>query len=517
MKIHTIILLIVSIYFSYIPYNFSQEKETTWEIKNLSINDKGSNLGATFYGNKMIFSSMVGGKYHMYSGILTNGDVKSKTLFLEAKTHENTSTFTNDLQTMYFTRSLYGEENTRKYNKNIASRIAIFKATKLGLTWSNITTLPFNSVNYDVGHPTISANNKKLYFSSNKKGTLGKSDIFVVDILGNNTYSEPKNLGKKINTRGNELYPSITKDNILYFSSNGHKGLGKLDVFSIDLNDPTAKVIHLKAPINSKFDDFAFNYDAINNIGYYTSNRPGGKGSDDIYSFTKKEVEEEEEEPAVSDQDCMQQLKGTVYLNATQKIIPVALISLKNENEEIVQKMTTDESGKFGFSLKCSTSYKVEASKQGYKTSEQIMVTNSKNGILARKNIFLTTKKEVLAQVEKMRVGTVGFDYNEIILQKRYMYQLDKAIIMMKDNPKLLIHFESHTDSRAETDFNMQLSVERIEVLKEYIGFKGIFRKRFSGTAFGETKPINRCTKEVECTEREYLINRRTTFVLTEK
>ncbi len=495
---------------------FSQNKEVQWETVNLSINDGGTNLGPSFFGKNIVFSSASGGRLHLFKGPLVDNNVKSKKSFLKADTNESNAVFTKDLKTMYYTRSLYGEENTTKYSKDKRPVIAIFKATRASDgTWANITPLPFNSEKYDVGHPALSNDGKKLYFSSNMSRSIGKSDIYVVDILGDNKFSEPKNLGKTINTTGNELYPFISKNNVLYFSSNGHKSYGGLDIYSIDLAQPNAEVKHLTKPINSSYDDFSFIYDPTKKIGLFSSNRTKGKGNDDIYLL--KEKEEEEDEKVVKKGECSQKLIGTVYKIATQKRIANALVKLKDDNEKVVKEFSTTENAKFNFQLKCGKKYKIESSKNGYKTSERLIITNAVDKVIIKKNLFLTTKLPKGKKQEFLYVGTVDFDYNEWVLQKRFMYELDKAIRLMKENKNLYIEFESHTDSRAPADFNMELSEKRIEVLNEYIGFQGIFRKRFSGKAYGETKPINRCVKGVECTEEEYLANRRTIFVLKEK
>lgn len=496
---------------------FSQKEEVKWLIKNVSINDSNNNYGTSFYGKNIIFSSASSNMLHLYVGTIKGDDVISKKIFFKTSTHISNVAFTNNLKTMYFTRSLYGEENTTKSHKDKKEVIAIFKATKSSDgSWGQITPLPFNSENYDVGHPALNKDNTKLYFSSNMSGTLGKSDIFVVDILENNKYSKPRNLGSGVNSKGNELHPFISRDNKLFFSSNGMGGFGGLDIYVVDLNDKNSKAKLLPKPINSKSDDFSYIFNQTTKRGYFSSNRPGGKGGDDIYLFFEKE---KKEEVIVKEKkkECSQKIIGTVYINATQKRVENALVKLKDDNEKVIETFQTEENAKFYFRLDCATKYKIEASKEGFKTSERIMLTNKHENLIAKKNLFLTETAKKGEKKEFLYVGSVDFDYNEWKLKERYRYELDKAIRIMKANPKLTIHFESHTDSRAPADFNMELSEKRIDILKEHIGFSGIFRKRFSGEAFGETKPINRCVKGVECKEEEHLANRRTIFVLKEK
>ncbi len=502
-----------------IIFTTAMSQDTEIEIKNLSINNGYNNFGTSYFGKNIVFSSSNGNHLNLYNGAIKADDITTKKMFYKSDTHVTSVTFSKDLKTMYFTRSLFGEDNTIKYDKNKRSVIAIFKAIRASDgSWGNISPLPFNSENYDVGHPALSNDGKKLYFSSNMPGSQG-SDIYVVDILGGDKFSTPQNLGSGVNSKGKELYPFVSSSNQLYYASTGMGGFGGMDIYVVDLNDKNSKAKLLPKPINSKFDDFSYIYNESTKQGFFSSNRPGGKGGDDIYFFKENEVKEEEVvvKKEVKKEECSQKLIGTVFLNATQKRISSVLVKLKNDDNKVVEKFKTDESGKFNFELKCSKKYKLEASRKGYKTSERLMITNSEDKIVFKKNLFVTKALPKGMKESFSYVGTVDFEYNEWDLLPRYTYELDKAVMVMKDNPKLTIYFESHTDSRAPTDFNMELSEKRIEVLKEYVGFKGIFRKRFSGKAFGETKPINKCVKGIICTDEEYLENRRTTFILKEK
>lgn len=231
-----------------------------------------------------------------------------------------------------------------------------------------------------------------------------------------------------------------------------------------------------------------------------------------INMFTLQ-VNSQEKKP----EKCSQKLIGTVYLNASQTRVKNALVRLKDENEKVLKTFQTKENAEYYYKLKCNKKYKIEALSKGYKISERVLKTASNDKEIIKKDLFLTLKLAKGDTKDFLYVGTVDFEYNKWELQKRFTYELDKAVQLMRANKKLVINFESHTDSRAPKDFNMELSEKRIEVLNEYMGFKGIFRKRFSGEAFGETKPINKCVKGVKCSDEEYLINRRTLFTLKEK
>lgn len=505
----------------------AQEMFKNFEIRNLKINNKHDNYGTAFYKNNSIVfaSASSNGKLHLFKGEIINGNVDKYWVFSKGSkndTHESNVAFTNDYKTVYFTRSLYGKEYR---NKTVVKKtIALFKATinSKGV-WTNIIELPFNDKNYDVGHPTLNKENTKLYFSSNMPGGFGKTDIYQVDILPNGNYSEPNNLGPSINSTGNDIHPYISGDNFLYFSSNGHPGnMGGLDIYVSQVNENgVSKPEHVNAPVNSKWDDFSFIIDYTKRIGFFSSNRPGGKGRDDIYYFKETIIKEKEEvveiEPEVIKEECNQIVKGYVYLNATNKKIPNTVVNLVSGLGKKLESFTTLDDAKFQFNIKCNEKYFIEAGKEGYKPFTKSIKTLGLNKKQNKLDLYLLKIKEIVHEKKKLKVGEIGFNFNEAKLLKRFTYQLDKAIILMSEDPNLKIEIESHTDSRAEDEFNMRLTEERIFAIYEYLGQKGITADRIKGKAFGETMPLNKCVNNVECTEDEFLLNRRTMFKLIKK
>ena len=509
-----IILLILSIFL--VLQSSAQQDFKNYEIKNISANTKYADFGVTFYGNnKIVYTSSNGRMLNLHVGNIVDNDVIKARVFAKsasAKTHQTNVAFSNDLKTVYFTRSIYGKERGGKILKK--ETIAIFKANiDSNGNWINVTPMPFNSDDYDVAHPTLNKENTKLYFTSNMPGTLGDNDIFVVDILPDGSYSKPKNLGPNVNSKGKEMFPFISGDDILYFSSTGRDhNLGGLDVYrSIVSENGVTKAIHLNKPINSRWDDFSYVYNPSTNIGFFSSNRAGGQGSDDIYIFTEKKPE------PVKEVACVQKISGAVLINATIKVIPMATVKLLNSQGELIKSKKTDAKGKFFFGdVKCNTTYFIEASKDGFNSMMKTIDLPGKSG-KTKVSLFLIKEKKKEIDLANFNVGRVDFNYNEAKILKRYRYELDLAIRKLKENPNLVIEFESHTDSRAEDEFNMELTRQRIDAIKEYMGFKGIQSNRIKGTAYGETKPLNKCVNGVECTDEEYLINRRTTFVIKEK
>lgn len=221
--------------------------------------------------------------------------------------------------------------------------------------------------------------------------------------------------------------------------------------------------------------------------------------------------------PEIDENRCTQKVIGTVFQNASQKKIGNAYVSLKDYKNNVLKTVQTDKKAKYFFMLECNRRYSIQAEHPKYTTAERVVITTTTNGAVGKKDMFLNPKLKNGKKREYLYIGTVDFEYNEWKVLPRYMYELNKAVRFMKANPNLVIHIESHTDSRAPSDFNMELCKKRIEVLEEYLGFREIFRRRITGVAFGETKPINRCVKGVKCQDEEYLENRRTIFTLKER
>lgn len=274
-----------------------------FKLKNLEINTKNSDFGVAFYENAIYFTSARGsGKKYSWNdqpflNIYKKEDdslgVQEVGGDVNTKYHESSACFTKDGQTMYFTRNNYYKGRFKKNSKN-EHNLKIYKATLIEGKWRNIEPLPFNDEEYNVAHPALNKEGTKLYFSSDMPGTLGGSDIFVVPIFLDGSYGEPRNLGPKINTEGRENFPFISDSGVLYFSSDSHLGLGGLDVFEfqnideIERSSANSRVYNVGRPINSPRDDFGYIINEVTRVGYVASNRPGGRGDDDIYTFKRK-------------------------------------------------------------------------------------------------------------------------------------------------------------------------------------------------------------------------------------
>lgn len=338
------------------------------------VNSAASDFGPAFFEDGILFSSARGMKFEervynwtnapyldLYTAEKEKADgnpweLKKPKLF-KGKTnswlHEGTVTFSNDEQTMFFTRNNYIKGKKGKDNENTI-RLKIYSVKRNGDKWGDIKELPFNSDEYSVGHPTLTTDNQTLYFVSDMPGGYGNEDIYMSQAQGEDGWSEPVNLGPTINTEGREMFPFIHEDGTLYFSSDALPGLGGLDVFEAkNINGDWTDPENLRVPINSYFDDFGFIINKEKIEGYLASNRYGGKGDDDIYSFTRTSLS----------------LEGLVVDCNTKKPLDDVKIQLF-ENDEMTQEIISYADGKFSFPIITDVDYKIKASRINYEETE---------------------------------------------------------------------------------------------------------------------------------------------------
>ncbi|WP_020601641.1 OmpA family protein [Spirosoma spitsbergense] len=278
---------------------------------------------------------------------LTKAEIFSRTL--NTKYHEGPMTFTKDQSFIVFTRNNSSKGKSGKSSDGVR-KLKLYSSVNKGGKWVDIQEVPFNSNEYSVGHPAFSADNTKMYFVSDMPGGYGGTDIYVVE-YNNGQWGTPVNMGKEINTEGNEMFPFASDDESLYFSSDGHEGLGGLDVFVAELKDGIAYrgVQNVGAPINSEKDDFGFITDKNRTTGYVSSNRKKGISDDDIYSFRR----------------VCKQLNVLVFDAKTNTPLENADVRILRNgvNQEI---RLTDVQGKMDLCLDSNTEYEFKAIKEGY-------------------------------------------------------------------------------------------------------------------------------------------------------
>ena len=498
-----------------------------FQLNNASINTENSEYGTALYGDKIVFAGATDARkakrgvsqwtgesfYDLYEAEHFDQKLGSRKPFsssINTQFNESTPVFTKDGNTMYFTRNNYVN---RKLGSDIENTILlkILRATKdKNGNWGDIVEVPFNSDQYNVAHPALSPDEKYLYFASDMPGSFGNSDIFRVEILGDNQYGTPENLGNIINTAGRESFPYISKDNVLYYSSDGIPGLGGLDIFAVKFNDDgsTSKPVNIGMPGNSADDDFCFVFNSDSKIGFLTSNRPGGKGKDDIYSF-------HEDKPLLF--SCQKNIKGIVKDAKTKAVIADAKVIL---SDKVMKEVSTDQSktdGTFTFEkVNCNDShYYLRGEKEKYETAE-VNVTVGKDEVVYE--ILLNPRQVAIKKgmdlAKVFEIKEIKFDYNKANIRPDAEVELTKIVEVMREYPKMKIDIRSHTDSRGADSYNLKLSDRRAKATLEWIVKQGIDRKRLKAKGYGETRLVNGCSNGVPCTEEEHQENRRSEFIV---
>lgn len=498
-----------------------------FQLNNASINTENSEYGTALYGDKIVFAGATDARkakrgvsqwtgesfYDLYEAEHFDQKLGSRKPFsssVNTQFNESTPVFTKDGNTMYFTRNNYVN---RKLGTDIENTILlkILRATKdKNGNWGDIVEVPFNSDQYNVAHPALSSDEKYLYFASDMPGTFGSSDIFRVEILGDNQYGTPENLGNIINTAGRESFPYISKENVLYYSSDGIPGLGGLDIFAAKFNadGSTSKPVNIGMPGNSADDDFCFVFNSDSKIGFLTSNRPGGKGKDDIYSF-------HEDKPLLF--SCQKNIKGIVKDAKTKAIIANAKVILSDKVMKEVGKDQSKTDGTFTFEkVNCNDShYYLRGEKEKYETAE-VNVTVGKDEVVYE--ILLNPRQVAIKKgmdlAKVFEIKEIKFDYNKANIRPDAAVELTKIVEVMREYPKMKIDIRSHTDSRGADSYNLKLSDRRAKATLEWIVKQGIDRKRLKAKGYGETRLVNGCSNGVPCTEEEHQENRRSEFIV---
>ncbi|MEE1898250.1 OmpA family protein [Flavobacterium rakeshii] len=502
-----------------------QANSGRYEIDDAGINSKYSDYGTAFYQDKIIFTSArdtgsLGHRRHKWTGEsftnlyqssvdedLNPKRAKKFRCKLKTKFHESTPVFTKDGNTVYFTRNNYVNGKKGK-DENKITLVKIYKATFENNKWGNITELPFNNDSYSVAHPALSPDEKTLYFASDMPGTIGQSDIFRVSIDSLGNFGKPENLGPGINTEGKETFPFVSNENEIYFASDGHPGLGGLDVFVGKLDEKGVHNIqNVGADINSPMDDFAYIIDTKSRRGFFSSNK-GDSKNDNIYKFLETRKLE-----------CIQELYGVVTDLNTGKILPYTKLTLYDRKFNLVGTTNSDEKGNYIFAVECGTTYNIRAEKEEYTTKEQLVNIPYENG-----------KTNLPIQLEKTEcVVTIGDDLGKCFGIKMIYFDLDKSNIrpeaaldlekildVLNEYPNMKLDIRSHTDSRQTHKYNEALSDRRAKSTIKWLVDNGVDASRLTGKGYGETQLVNECADGVDCTEEQHQMNRRSEFIISD-
>ncbi|KIO51916.1 OmpA family protein [Flavobacterium hibernum] len=503
--------------------------KSLYEIKNLDINTSKSDFGATFYQDKIVFTSArdttkFSQKLYTWNNQPflnlyvaernpADGSLFNETLFipnLMTKYHEATASFDASGKTMYYSSNIV-KKNKLVIDENEINNFQILKGSIVNGKLENPQKVFFDSDDYSVGHPSLSDDGSLLFFASDMPGGYGETDLYVVRIADDGTMSSPQNLGPKINTIGNDLFPFF-RNGILYFSSDGHYGWGDLDVYESKMSSDGSFSAprNLGAPINSNKDDFTFVIDKTGKYGYISSNRAGGKGDDDIYSFTK------------GDPVCNQNISGKATDRKSKLPLTDVTIIAYNSYNEVLAETKTNFDGKYAVIVPCNKKVRIVASKTNYSDDEKTVETTKENeGEITDVNFELSNYDDLVVKkqgVEKVDVNPIYFDYDKFDITPLAVEELSKVVFIMKKFPNIKIKIESHTDSRGKDSYNLKLSDNRAKSTRDYIVSQGIDASRIeSAIGYGETRLINKCKNGVKCTEAEHLLNRRSDFIIIQK
>ncbi|WP_316788083.1 OmpA family protein [Pedobacter frigoris] len=400
-----------------------------------------------------------------------------------------------------FTRNNYYNGGTQTSTDGI-NKLKMFTAA--GGNLNNIIPFPWNNNEYSVGHPTLSKDGTILIFASDMPGGSGGIDLYYCVRSGNGQWTRPVNLGKKINTEGNEMFPFLDVNNILYFSSTGHPGLGGLDLFEVELKEmkPTAAPKNMGVPINSSTDDFGLIKSADGKSGFFSSNR---RGNDDIYSFSRASYRI--------------LLEGTITDARTR--LPLAGSRLLMRHLDGTDTIKTNAKGEFRREMPRETDYETTAQKLGYVNSIGFVTSQGieQDSIIKldiRLNKTETAQQYVLNNCDSLKrvfaVQNIYYDLDRYEIRSDARPALEELAALMKKYPEITIITSSHCDSRASEEYNRRLSLNRGASAKSYLVSRGISANRIKIEYYGKTRLVNRCFDGVPCSEEDQQLNRRTEF-----
>ncbi|WNM19500.1 OmpA family protein [Flavobacterium capsici] len=491
---------------NYVPKLLGKMKE--YNVSASDISSDKSDFGPVLHENTLYFTSARNGARKSYGwtdepyldiyqadynsdGTITNAFPVSS---LNSRWHDGPVTLSADGNTAYFSSESFKEKESEKVKDGKTykfSQIYLFKATKNGDSWSNLTPLPFNSKEYSCANPSLSKDGKTLYFSSNMPNGLGGTDIWKVAVNADGTYGTPENLGKNVNTEGNESFPFIADDNkTLYFASSGRQGLGGYDVFEYDTT-AGKEAANMGTPINSDKDDFSFSFNSKKDVGFLASNRGG---NDDILKAVPV---------------CGVDVLVTVTDAKTGAILSNATVSILDDKNNVIATEMSNSKGEVKYRVECDKPYVVRASKDGYEGNTFAVNKTKEKSV----NVAAALQPiDVIVTETEIILKPIYFEFDKSNITQEGAFELDKLVQVMKNNDKLIILAKSHTDNRGSNRYNERLSDRRAKSTVQYIISKGIDASRISGKGMGETEPKVDCGKD--CTEEQHAQNRRSEFLI---
>ncbi len=496
-------------------------KKSYYKVYNIDkLNTEEAEYSPYFFNDKLYFTSSRGAdKMHaatntgftdIYEFVFDGTDKfsgQAKRLPEEINSvdaHEASCVFADKGKTMIFSR---GNNGSKKGAKDV--QIYMSKIGEDG-KWAEAALMEsINDVNAWNSCPSLSKDEKTLYFSSNRENGLGGADIYKSEKGADGNWATPVNMGAPINTKGSEWFPYVSPEGIFYFSSDGHPTLGAMDLFRVNVANGKSTVENLGSPTNTSYDDFAIFYkDTI--VGFFTSNRPGGKGDDDIYEFL--------DESKIKFAHYILDLTSLFKNDSSETILDRTTVKIVNEKGDTIATVSTDSIGKYRKEMELGN-YKLIASKDGYLTDikEITLAKVSNSELKAGDNDIVTSvkvllkKKEITTEDVFVEVHNIYYDYDKSDIRPDAALELNKLVELLKLNTDIKIELGSHTDERGSDRYNQSLSQRRAQSAVNYIITKDIAKGRIIAKGYGESKPkVKGAENEVD-----HQTNRRTTFRIT--
>ncbi len=465
------------------------------------------------------------------SGVNQDKRVISFDKKINSKFHEGPASFTKDGNTIYFTRNNY-LGSAQKGDDGII-KLKIYTSEKKNGQWAKPKELPFNNKNYSVGHPALSPDESTLYFVSDMPGGFGGTDIYKVTKSGDGSWSTPVNMGKIINTEGNEMFPYVDSHNVLFFASNGHAGLGGLDIFQTDLNN-LSSVENIGFPINSKKDDFGMIVDSTELHGYFSSNRDKGSGDDDIYLFRRTPKPIDLVVFAYENDNYKDTLRN-IPIILHEKDKPEKLIAGKNNNGVYTFPLQPEkEYVVLGTYVTVTGGYMVTGQEDTLKATKNVSTIGKRWATALKDSLQFKIDPDVLAKLKADKevmdkkgklpadcdenrrlyaLDNIYYDFDKSAIRSDAKPVLASVVKLMKKHTDIEIIVSSYTDARGTNNpYNTTLSAKRSDATFSYLVKNGAPKGRLKKESYSENAPANECKDGIACTEPQHQLNRRTEF-----
>lgn len=489
---------------------------TVYLVDPAGVNTRQSTFGATYYQNGIVFTSQRKNEdiskgteprtdmpyMNLYYSEIDDNNELGKPVSLGAvnkKFHQGPATFSPDGNVVIYAASRV-KENGKMDKVDEVNFITLMVAEKVNGEWMNIRQLYPGNPSYSMSHPWLSPDGKTLYFSSDMPGGMGGKDIYKAT-FADGQWSAPENLGERVNTAGDEEFPTVWTNGEIsrfYVASDAlGNGFGGLDIYYFDMvnGKVSGKPHHLTSPINSRRDDFNFILAEDMNSGYLSSNRHQGDGVDYLYRVTRVMPE------FVIEARLIDEITG--------EPIPNANVEVGNATDGSMENFNSDANGLVSFPAAAESDYEMTATANGYEPASAKVSTKGRMlSATIKKDVPMTS--EAVAAMRQWE--NIYYDYNRSTIRKESKETLKTIASIMKEHPEVRIEMNGYADVRGDFMYNIELSKKRAEKAKDYLVKLGIDASRIEVNGLGETNILNHCKEGVECSDEEHQINRRTEF-----